>query len=57
MKSLFLPKRTTYMIILLGILTLLFTSSFVWFANDQVIAPPMLRVQDLLWRLIVCGCF
>jgi len=58
MKLLLTSKRRTYIVVLLGILALLFTSSFVWLGNDQVIAPPVLRVKELLWHyLIVCGCF
>ena len=58
MKTLFISKRgrSAFVVGLLGILALVFTTSFVWFANDQVIAPPILRVQDLLWRLFFCGC-
>ena len=42
---------------LMGILILLISSGFVWMATDQVIAPPILRMADLFWRLFICRCF
>jgi len=34
---------------LVGILILMISSSFVWMANDHVIAPPVLRILDGLY--------
>ncbi len=42
---------------IMGILILAFSTGFVWMANGQVIASPVLRTMDLLWRLFVCRCF
>ena len=36
---------------LVGILILMISSSFVWMANDHVIAPPVLRILDGRYRV------
>ncbi len=36
---------------LAGILILMISSSFIWMANDHVIAPPVLRILDGLYRV------
>ncbi len=42
---------------IMGILILAISTGFVWMATDQVIAPPIVRTMDLVWRLFVCRCF
>lgn len=42
---------------IIGILILLISTGFVWMATDQVIAPPLVRTMDFLWKLVVCRCF
>jgi hypothetical protein len=42
---------------LLALLLLLISTGFVWMATDQVIAPPLVRAGDLLYRLFICRCF
>lgn len=42
---------------IMGILILVISTGFVWMATDQMIAPPIVRTMDLLWRLVVCRCF
>ena len=52
-----MPARSPRRITLLAVLALVLGSGFVWMAADQVIAPPLTRIMDLLWRLFVCDCF
>ncbi len=42
---------------IIGLMVLVISTGFVWMATDQVIAPPITRTLDLLWRLLVCRCF
>jgi hypothetical protein len=42
---------------IMGMVILVISTGFVWMATDQVIAPPVLRTFDLLWRIVVCRCF
>jgi hypothetical protein len=41
----------------MGSMVLVISTGFVWMATDQVIAPSIMRILDLLWRLFVCRCF
>jgi hypothetical protein len=51
-----LPGNSGLKFIIMGIFVLLISTGFVWVATDQVIAPPLVRTMDFLWRLIVCRC-
>jgi hypothetical protein len=51
-----LPASSGLKLKIMGILILVISTGFVWMATDQVIAPPLVRTMDFLWRLIVCRC-
>jgi hypothetical protein len=52
-----IPAVSGRKVAILGILILVISTGFVWMANEQAIASPILRTADLLWRLFVCRCF
>jgi hypothetical protein len=52
-----LPAVSGLKVRIIGILVLVISTGFVWMATSQVIAPPITRMFDLLWRLFVCRCF
>jgi hypothetical protein len=52
-----LPANLGWKLTVMGILILLISTGFVWMVTDQVIAPPIVRTMDLLWKLVVCRCF
>jgi hypothetical protein len=52
-----LPASSGLKVIIMGIAVLVISTGFIWMATDQVIAPPIVRTMDFLWRLFVCRCF
>jgi hypothetical protein len=51
------PDGSRIKVKLMGMLILVISTGFVWMSTSQVIAPPILRTADVLWRLFVCRCF
>lgn len=51
-----LPMSSGLKLKIMGILILAISTGFVWMATDHVIAPPIVRTMDFLWRLLVCRC-
>jgi len=51
-----IPSRRMLLTGLIVILGIAVTTGFVWMQTDQVIAPPGLRLMDMLWRLLICRC-
>jgi hypothetical protein len=51
-----MPASRALLIGLIVILGIAVTTGFLWVQTDQVIAPPSLRLLDLLWRVFVCRC-
>ena len=52
-----MPSGMGHRVKIMGILILVVSTGFVWMASDQVIAPPVVRTMDILWRLFICRCF
>ncbi len=52
-----MPAISDLKVKIIGLMVLAISTGFVWMATNQVIAPPITRILDLLWRLFVCRCF
>jgi hypothetical protein len=47
------PANSGLKFTIMGVLILVISTGFVWMATDHVIAPPIVRTMDFLWRLFV----